>query len=52
MRGMPGIAVAEIVLDRPHVLAGVGQSVTAGVTQHVRVELPEPSSLAGLADDL
>ena len=45
-----GIAVAEPILNQPEVLPAVGESVTAGVAQHVRVDAAQTRALAGRGD--
>jgi len=35
--GVLGVAVAEVVLDQPKVMALVGEGMSAGVAQRVRV---------------
>jgi hypothetical protein len=45
---VPNILVTEVALDRPCVLTGIGQLVSGGVADHVRMDLEgEPSLLAG-----
>jgi hypothetical protein len=36
---MLDVAVAEVGLQRPHIVASVGQCITADVAEHVRVRL-------------
>ena len=49
---MLGVAVAEPVLDKPKVLPLVGESVTAGMAQHVGVDVAEAGPLASFSDDV
>jgi hypothetical protein len=37
MDGISGIAVAEIILDQPEIVASIRESEAAGVAQHVRI---------------
>jgi hypothetical protein len=47
-----GIAVAEIVLDEPQIVAAVGEGEAAGVTQHVRVDRRQRSTSRGLGEQM
>lgn len=49
MCGVARVAVAEVILDQPQVVAAVGQREAAGVTQHVRPDPAEPGALADAA---
>ena len=50
--GMLGVAVAEVVLDQPQVVALVGEVVAAGVSEHVRVDARQASALRGEAYEI
>ena len=51
--GMLNVAVPQIMLDRPRVLAVVGQLVAGGVAQHVRMDGELDAGFAsGSTDDL
>lgn len=52
MRRVPGIAVSEVILDQPQVVAAIGQGEAAGVPQHVRMDGTEPGTFSGCADDV
>lgn len=41
-RGVPGVAMAKIVLDQAQVAPSMGQGVAAGMAQHMRMNSSEP----------
>ena len=47
--GVPGLAVAEIVLDQAQVVTAIGQIVAAGVAQRVGWTSPRPARRAAVA---
>ena len=47
--GVPGVAMAEIVLDQAQVVAPVGEVVAAGVAQRVRLDVGRPARGAAAA---
>ena len=50
--GVLGIAVAEVVLDEPQIVAPVGEGEAAGVTQHVWVDRRQRSASRGLGEQM
>ncbi len=49
---MLGVAVAEVVLDQPQIMALVGEGVAAGVPQRVRVDAWQAGALSGEAHEV
>ena len=49
---MLDVGVAEPKLQPPGVMAGIGQKVSASVSQHVRVHVRQSRSITGCADHL
>lgn len=45
MDGMPGIAMAQVVLDEPQVVPLVSQDEPAGMTQRVRMDARQSGTL-------
>ena len=50
--GVPGLPMAEIVLDQAQVVAAVGETVAAGVAQRVRVDVAETGAPGGGGDEI
>ena len=50
--GVFGIAVTEIILDEPEIVALVREVEAAGVAEHVGMEFSETRRLAGSMDDV
>src|SRR3954447_8867583 len=49
---VPGLAVAEIVLDQAQIVATIGEIVATGVAQRVRVDVAETSTPGGGDDEI
>ena len=52
MRGMPGIAVPEPVLDQPQVVLLVRKREAAGMAQHMRVDVAQARAVSGGGDQV
>ncbi len=52
MNGVLGIAVSEVILDEPQIVASVGEVEAAGVAQHVRVDRRQPGPFRGHGDEI
>ena len=52
MDGVPGVAVAEVVLDQPQVVTLVGQREAAGVPQRVRMHAGQAGALGRRGDQV
>ena len=50
--GVPGLAMAEIVLDQAQVVAPVGEIVATGMAQRVRVDVAETGAPGGGGDEI
>jgi hypothetical protein len=50
MGGVLGIAMAEVILDQAQVGAAVGEGETAGVPQHVGMDVRQPGTLGRRGD--
>jgi hypothetical protein len=49
---MPWIAMAEVILDEPQVVAFVGESESTGMTKHVRMYWCQPRPRSGNGDEV
>jgi hypothetical protein len=45
MDGMPGVAVAQVILDQPKIVSAIRQGEAAGVAQHVGMDRWQASAL-------
>jgi hypothetical protein len=52
MDGMSGVAVAQVNLDQPEIVAPIRQSEAAGVPQHVRMYWRQPGTRRRLGDEI
>ena len=52
MGGVLGIAMAEVILDQAQVSAAVGEGKTAGVPQHVGMDVRQPGALGRRGDQV
>ncbi len=52
MDGVPGVAVAEVVLDEARVVALVGQREAAGMPKRVRMHAGQAGAFSGGADQV
>ena len=52
MEGVPGVAVAEVVLDQAEVISLVGQREAAGVPQRVRMHVRQAGPSGRSTDEV
>ena len=52
MDGMSGVAVAQVILDQPEIVAPIRQSEAAGVPQHVRMDRRQTGTHRGGCDQV
>lgn len=52
MCGVPRIAMPQIVLDQPQVVTAIGEGETAGMAQHVGMDMAETGTVAGGREDV
>jgi hypothetical protein len=50
MDGMPWIAMAEVILDEPQIVAFVSEGKSTGMTEHVRMYRCQPRPRSGSGD--